>query len=314
MILSGEVFFLRGEEMGGDFAKVPYEAACGEGFERVIGDVNFPPEETLADASHVVMMIVVPALAEGHEGEEPIVAAGVGSVVEARTEKMRERIDGEGVVPEKRGAQAESPEKERQAAHEKKRNGERGRRNYVIFVEPAELGKSGEVADVVEARVFVFIGDDPADVRPEKTEKRGRVKILFLIRVAMMMAVMSGPPENALLRGGHGHEGDNELKDAARFERAMGKVAVIAGGDEKHAHDEKRDADDEIRPMKWKKENSEGKNVNDRERKREKNRNAGAVGQGNRPIARESCHPACSSVDSGVVSDAARKSAGSKDA
>ena len=150
--------------MGRDFAEIPDEAARGEGFERVIRDVNFPPEETLARGGHVVMMIVVPALAESHEGEEPIVAAGVGSVVAARTEKMRERIDGEGVVPEERGAEAEAPEKKRQAADEKKRDAERGRRNKMIFIEPAKFGKFCEVADVVEAGVGVFIGNDPADV------------------------------------------------------------------------------------------------------------------------------------------------------
>src|SRR5215467_10942295 len=110
------------------------------------------------------MMIVVPALAEGHQSEKPIVAASVGGFIAARTKKMRKRIDGESVVPEKRGAQAEAPEKERQTANEKQRDGERGGRDHMILVEPAELGEFGEVANVVEARVFVFIGDDPADM------------------------------------------------------------------------------------------------------------------------------------------------------
>src|SRR5437879_3854083 len=89
--LGGEFCFVRGEEMGGDFAKVPDEAAPGEGFERVVGDVDFPPEEALASASHVMVMIVVPAFAEGQKGEKPVVAAGVGGLIAARAEKMRER-------------------------------------------------------------------------------------------------------------------------------------------------------------------------------------------------------------------------------
>ena len=58
----------------------------------------------------------MPALAEGHEGEEPVVLAGVGCFVAARTEKVRKRIDGEGVVPEECSAQAEAPEEERETA------------------------------------------------------------------------------------------------------------------------------------------------------------------------------------------------------
>ena len=36
-----------------------------------------------------------------------------------------------------------------------------------------------------------------------------------------MMAVMGGPPEDAFLGGGHGHEGDDELEDAAGLIGAM---------------------------------------------------------------------------------------------
>ena len=108
--------------MGGDFAKVPDEAEPGESFKGVIGDVDFPPEEALAGAGHVVVMIVVPAFAEGQKGEKPVVAAGVGGLKAARAEKMRERIDGEGVMPEERGAEAEAPEEKWKAADREKRD------------------------------------------------------------------------------------------------------------------------------------------------------------------------------------------------
>src|SRR5579871_619045 len=118
-MLSGELLFLGLEDVGGNLAKFPDDAAPGEGFQHVVSDVNFPPEEALASRCHVMVMIVVPALAERHEGEEPVVAAGVGGFVAARTEEMRKRIDGEGVVPEERCAQAEAPEKKRESADEK---------------------------------------------------------------------------------------------------------------------------------------------------------------------------------------------------
>src|SRR5947207_5568029 len=251
--------------MGGDFAKVPNEATPGKGFERVVSDVDFPPEEALTGAGHVMVMIVVPAFAEGHESKEPVVAAGVRRLITARTEKMRERIDGEGVMPEGGGGEAEAPEDERKAADEKKRDNENSWRNEIVFVEPAKFGKFGEVADVVDPCADVLVGNNPAEMRPEKTEERWGMEIVFLIGEAVMMAMVSSPPENALLRGGHGHEGDDELKGAAGFIGAMRKIAVIAGGDEKHANDEKGGASDEIRTGKRKKEDAERKKMNDGE-------------------------------------------------
>ena len=124
-------------------------------------------------------------------------------------------------MPEERSAQAEAPEKERKATDEQERNRERGRRDQIVFVEPAEFGKFCEVGDVVVARVHVFIGNDPADVRPKKSKEGGRVKIVLLVGVTMMMAVMSGPPEDTLLRGGLRHERNNELKEATGLVRAM---------------------------------------------------------------------------------------------
>src|SRR5215467_4528735 len=109
---------LVGEDMGGNLAEVPDDAQPGHDFQRVIGDVNLPPEETLARGGHEVVMVVVPAFAEGKQGEQPVVAAGVAGLIAARTEKVRKRIDGEGVVPEEYGAQAERPDKQRPSADE----------------------------------------------------------------------------------------------------------------------------------------------------------------------------------------------------
>ena len=118
----------------------------------------------------------------------------------------------------------------------------------MIFVEPAELGEFGEVGDVVEARVVVAIGDDPADVGPEETEERGGVNVVVLVGEAVMMAVMGGPPEDAFLGGGHGHEGDDELEGAAGFVGAMREIAVIAGGDPEHPDRDEGHAGDQVGP------------------------------------------------------------------
>jgi len=149
----------------------------------------------------------------------------------------------------------------------------------VVLVEPAKLREFGEIGDVVEARVVVFVGDDPADVRPEETEESGRVDVVFLIGEAMMVPMVGCPPEDALLRRGHGHEGDNELEDAAGLEGTMGEIAVIARGHPEHAHGDEGDAGDQIGPAKRDEENSDGGQMNQGKRRCTDERDARAIRQ-----------------------------------
>ncbi len=82
----------------------------------------------------------------------------------------------------------------------------------------------------------------------------------------MMMAMMRRPPQDALLRGAHGHEGDYELKGAAGFKGAVRKIAVVSGGYEKHAHAEERDAGHQVIPMERYEEYKQRCDMNERER------------------------------------------------
>jgi len=114
--------------------------------------------------------------------------------------------------------------------------------------------------------------NNPADVRPEKSEERGRVQIQFLIGIPVMVAVMRRPPQHALLRGGRRDKRDYELEHAAGLERAVRKIAVVARGHEKHAHQENTQAGKKIRPMKMNEKYPEGKDVNQRKRQGKQNR------------------------------------------
>src|SRR5216684_1484494 len=230
--------------MGGDFAEIPDDAEPGHELEGVIRDVDLPPEEALTGGSHEVMMIVVPAFTEGEQGEKPVVAAGVGGFVAARAEEVGEGVDGEGVVPEQHGAQAEAPDEEGPSA------------------------------------------DEPADVGPEEAEERGGMQVQFLVGMAVMVAMVGGPPEHALLRRGGGHEGDDELEDAAGLEGTVRKITVIAGGDKEHAHNQQAEASDQVIPVKGHEENQEGSEVYEHKGQGKKNRNPRAVRQWYGQIAR----------------------------
>src|SRR5271170_2353160 len=98
------------------------EAEPGEKFQAVEGHVNFPPVESLAGTGHEVVVVVVPAFAESDQSEEPAVFAGVRGGETAPAEEVRERVDGEGAMPEKDGAQEEAPDQKRQAPDQKHRD------------------------------------------------------------------------------------------------------------------------------------------------------------------------------------------------
>ncbi len=97
--------------------------------------------------------------------------------------------------------------------------------------------------------------------------------------MAVMVAMMGGPPEHAFLRRRGGHEGDDELEDAAGFEGAVRKIAVIAGGDKEHAHDQQAEAGGQVIPVKGHEENQEGSEVHEHKGQGKKNRNPRAVRQ-----------------------------------
>jgi hypothetical protein len=108
------------------------------------------------------------------------------------------------------------------------------------------------------------------------------VQIFFLIGEAMMMPVMSGPPEHAFLRGRSGHNGDDELKPAAGLERTVRKIAVISRSNEKHAHEEDGQAGNQIRPAEMHEKYRQSREMNDGKRNARENLKTSPVGQGYR--------------------------------
>ena len=64
----------------------------------------------------------------------------------------------------------------------------------------------------------------------------------------MVMPVFGGPPDDALLRGGLGQEGEDELKRPARRIGAVREIAMIAGADGEDAQPIERDANGQRLP------------------------------------------------------------------
>ena len=95
--------------MGGDASQVPDQTGPREGAEEVVGDVDFPPIESLAHGMGEAVVIVVPAFSEGDEGEDEAVAAVVSCFEALTAEGVGQGVDEEGGVEEDDGAHHEAP-------------------------------------------------------------------------------------------------------------------------------------------------------------------------------------------------------------
>src|SRR5688572_29699079 len=72
--------------------------------------------------------------------------------------------------------------------------------------------------------------------------------VLRGIGMQVVMPVLGGPPENALLPAALGQEGQDELENPAGPVSAVGEVAVISSPDREHAQPVQRDADRDSLP------------------------------------------------------------------
>ena len=89
--------------------QAPYDSQPGHHFEKIIRDVDLPPEKALAGGNGVMVMIVVPTLAECDQGQERVVAAGVRIRVTPGSDHVVQGVDGYRRVKEHGGGD-ESPQ------------------------------------------------------------------------------------------------------------------------------------------------------------------------------------------------------------
>lgn len=241
-----------------------------EELDDVVGRVNFPPEEPLACAVRVVVVVVVPAFTQSQDGEDEGVAAGFAGFITTATEKVAEGIDGEGGVIEDDGAEAESPEEVHQAAHRGAGHEETenvsgdcqgDRRDEVVFVNEDELTELGEIFDALGVIVIVIGGKDPADVSPVEALLLDGVDVFFLIRMLVMVTMMGSPPKRTFLGGHTSKPSQNELEPARGLIRTMGEVAVVATGNAKFTDQKQSQAEQDGGQIRFHKECRDGKSV-----------------------------------------------------
>ena len=79
---------------------------------------------------------------------------------------------------------------------------------------------------------------------PEETFGVRGMNVVVCVRMLMVPAVVSGPPQRASLPGTTCHGGADKLDQSTGLERAVGKVAMVKGGDRKHPYAVRKEGDE----------------------------------------------------------------------
>ena len=112
----------------------------GERLQDVVGGVDLPPAETLAHAALIGVVIVVPALAHGEEGEQPVVAGVVARDVALAAVHVGQRVDAERAVIDRDRAPEKADDEPRPAGDSQERKASTTAGSELVAVQPAQLG------------------------------------------------------------------------------------------------------------------------------------------------------------------------------
>ncbi len=123
-------------------------------YQQVIGEIDFPPVESLAAGNGIMVMVVVPSLTEGQDGQGPVVSAFITCDVPFAPKDMAERVDGCGGVKEYNRGDEEAPDQELGPAgmkarcrgfqigpQKEKKDGQEDRHHHIEAVQPPQLRK-----------------------------------------------------------------------------------------------------------------------------------------------------------------------------
>lgn len=193
------------EHGGGDGFEIPDGAREGKSSQSLECGMDRPPEEAAVGGGLVAVVVVEPAVAERKDGDDDAVAGAVVGGVTAAADEAGEGIDGGGAVRDHEGADDEAAGEELRAVGADGGGGgcKRGagggegaakeeRNDLVEAVPPDERGESREVGDDGVVGGLGARARDPEEVRPPEAVAAGRVRIDFLVGVAVVMAVPAG--------------------------------------------------------------------------------------------------------------------------
>lgn len=184
-----------------------------------LGRVVLVPLDGVAVVRGELVVEVVVALAERHEGRDHVVAGRVAVVEGLLAQPVRQRVDAERRLLHDEDAEdaavdeATLPVAPAEAADERGEDQTHGDDALdEVLVLPDDHGVLVQVRDVGSADTLgVLLHDHPADVRVQQTLANG-VGVLLGIGVAVVGAVVTRPPSGRTFdgTGAHGSEPDSQ--------------------------------------------------------------------------------------------------------
>src|ERR1700678_2102450 len=248
-------------DSGGYRFQVPDHAEERHQLQHVEGDVELPPVKALAHGGGVVVMVVVPSLAQRDDGEPDIVTAGVAGLVALAAEDVRQVVDGVGAVVNGHGGHEEPPHQHLPAVraqarrHVLEQNTEQedadseNRRHYdVETIEEAKFRVLQQILDPRQIRGEMHMRHEPAHMAPKKPVLHGRMYILRLVGVDVVMAMVRSPPNRAALHRGGAQQAEYELTHARGLEGTVREIPMIEARDGEHAYQVEHQSDQQRRP------------------------------------------------------------------
>src|SRR2546423_7785194 len=215
-------------------------------------DVNLVPGEAVACGARVRVVVVVPALAERHQGDEQVVRRVVRGLEPARPPDVRRRVDQPSRVQSDDRAQEDAPEEDRPAAEDEERDPEQDEREEVPARNPdveATLEQVGRVA--LDGCAFVLLRrplQNPADVRPPRPVARA-VRVGGRVRMRVVNPVRRDPLDGPAFERQRGAERQEILDPLRRLVAVVRQQPVVAHAyAEAPGHPEYDERDDERRP------------------------------------------------------------------
>ncbi len=187
--------------------EAPNQSGPSEELEAVVSGVDFPPVETVAGRALIAVVVIVPTFAETDYREDETIAGIIVGFEAPFAHEMGHRVDARRAMEQRRCADKEAPDKKLWTRHAEAGSpsfqasakpvdpqGEYKGHDKVEAVKKDQFGILGQVLDLgVVGRKIAFAGD-PTDMRPKKTMHDGRVCIVLVVAMAVMVAMVTGPP------------------------------------------------------------------------------------------------------------------------
>mmetsp|Transcript_18839 Transcript_18839/g.51181 ORF Transcript_18839/g.51181 Transcript_18839/m.51181 type:complete len:271 (-) Transcript_18839:250-1062(-) len=207
---------------------------------RVPCEVDLPPLQSVPARGLEGVMVVVPALAEGEDPNDPVVHGVASGVPVLEAPHMAHRVDRPGDVPDPRNPEEESPHQEGEAAKGVEAGDWQG--NGMQRVGPLQEAVEplrGQVLGValVSPHPRPLRIEEPACVRPPEAVER-RVHVVLRLRACVVVPVRGDPIDGVALQRQGAAVGKQVLKKLGRLEGPVSQLAMVGQRDAKHARDE----------------------------------------------------------------------------